>query len=330
MPTIRFQTQDGPRKVFISWKVILTAVGVLAVLFVFNTSFYSVEAGEVGVIQRFGKYVRKTGSGLHFKLPWGIEKVSKVNVEYRYKEEFGFHTVQAGITSRFETAHQSEFEKTSLMLTGDLNSAVVEWSVQYNIKDPRSYLFNVRNPERTLRDMCESIMREIVGDRSVTEVLTMGREEINVAVRDQLQGVLDAYESGIKITQVICQNVLPPRDVKSSFDEVNTAQQEMSKIENQARAEFNRVIPKARGNAQKMINEAEGYKQQRINRAAGDVARFRSILTEYQKAPEITRQRIYLETMAKILPKIKHKVVIDEDARSILPLLELGNGGKSK
>lgn len=324
MKYVHVQTRDGPQMFKIPWGTILTVLGIIVLLVIINSSYYSVEAGEIGVIQRFGEFVREAGPGLHFKLPWGIEKVTKVNVEYRYKEEFGFRTdptsTRAGVNTRYDSTN---FERVSLMLTGDLNCAVVEWSVQYNIKDPKEYLFQVRNPEQTLRDMTESIMREIVGDRSVTEVITQGRQEINVEVKQQLQKVLDSYKSGIRVTQVICQSILPPKEVMTSFNEVNKAQQEMDKIVNQAQAAYNKVIPKARGEALKMINEAEGYKQERINRATGDVARFRHILAEYKKAPDVTRRRLYLETMEKVLPQIRHKVIIDENARSILPLLDL-------
>ena len=172
-------------------------------------------------------------------------------------------------------------------------------------------------------------MREVVGDRSVNEVIIGGREEINFEVKRQLQEVLDSYQSGINITQVICQTIVPPQEVKDSFNEVNMAQQEMDRTVNEALKAYNMVIPKAKGQAMKVINEAEGYKQERINRANGDVARFKSILVEYNKAPEITRQRIYLETMVKILPMIRHKVIIDEEARSVLPLLQLNREGRT-
>ena len=329
MKDIKIQTRDGPVTVNIPWKIILIVVVVGLFLVIVKSSYYSVEAGERGVIQRFGEYSRISGPGLHFKLPWGIEKVTKVNVELRYKQEFGYRTMSAGVQSRYDTWRRVQYEQVSLMLTGDLNCAVVEWSVQYNIKDPVEFLFNVRNPETTLHDMCESIMREIVGDRSVTEVLTMGREEINFEVKQQLQEVLDQYKSGINITQVICQNVLPPREVKTSFDDVNKAQQEMDKIVQQARAEYNKIIPRAEGQALKTINEAEGYSQERINMAGGDVARFKNLLIEYKKDPEIMMQRIYLETMEKILPNIKNKVIIDEEARSVLPFLDLKREGRS-
>ncbi len=331
MPKIEIQTRDGPKPINIPMKYIVIGIGVAVLFIILQSSYYTVETGERGIVQRFGKFERDTGPGLHFKFPWGIEEVTNVNVEYRYKEEFGFRTLQAGIVSRFDETRASrrKFEDVSLMLTGDLNCAVVEWIVQFNIKDPIDYLFKVRDPGKTIRDMSESIMREVVGDRSVNEVIIGGREEINFEVKRQLQEVLDSYQSGINVTQVICQTIVPPQEVKDSFNEVNMAQQEMDRTVNEALKAYNMVIPKAKGQAMKVINEAEGYKQERINRANGDVARFKSILVEYNKAPEITRQRIYLETMVKILPMIRHKVIIDAEARSVLPLLQLNREGRS-
>ncbi|MBU0754569.1 MAG: FtsH protease activity modulator HflK [Planctomycetes bacterium] len=333
MAYIKVQTRDGPKEVRIPWGTIFIVVGIIILLVIINSSYYSVQAGEVGVVQRFGEYIRETGPGLHFKLPWGIEKVTKVNVEYRYKEEFGYKTEQAGITTRYVSPRQVDFETVSLMLTGDLNCAVVEWSVQYNIKDPKAYLFNVRNPEQTLRDMSESVMREIVGDRSVTEVITVSQEAsqeqgLGAEVRRQLQDVLDKYNSGIRVTQVVIKTANPPKEVKASFNEVNQAQQQMEQTKNQAEQAYQKIIEPAKGQALKAITEAEGYKEERINMANGDVARFRNLLTEYEKAPDVTRRRIYLETMEKILPKINRTIIIDEEARSILPLLDLKQEGR--
>ena len=327
MAYIHVQTRDGPKPVHIPIKLVLGLVVLVLLLAVAGSCYYSIDTGERGVIQRFGRYVRQVGPGLHFKWPFGIEKVTPVNVEFRYKEELGFRTLEPGVETRFETSPRAQrgFEEVSLMLTGDLNCALVEWSVQYNIKDPRAYLFNVRTPRRTIRDLSESIMREVVGDRSVNEVIIGGREEINYEVKRQLQEVLDLYRAGIHVTQVICQTIMPPREVKDSFNEVNMAQQERDRLVNEALKGYNKVIPKAKGEAQKVVNEAEGYAQERINRAQGDTARFKSLLAEYKKAPEITRRRIYLETLSEILPRIRRKVILDEDARSVLPLLDLGD-----
>lgn len=334
MTRIKVQTRDGPREIRIPWATVLIVLGIIILLVVINSSYYSVQAGEVGVVQRFGDFVRQTAPGLHFKFPWGIEEVTKVNVEYRYKEEFGFKTDQAGVSTRYVSSRRANFDAVSLMLTGDLNCAVVEWSVQYNIKDPVAYLFNVRSPEQTLRDMSESIMREVVGDRSVTEVITVGAEasqekSLGGEVRQKLQEVLDIYNSGIRITQVVLKTANPPDRVRDSFNEVNTAQQQMDRIKNDAEKAYNEVIEPAKGQALKMITEAEGYKEERINEANGNVARFKNILTEYEKAPEITRQRLYLETLEKVLPKVHNIIIIDDEAQSILPFLDLKKEGRT-
>jgi len=271
------------------------------------------------VVLRFGKYTKSTPPGLHFKIPF-IDKVYQVAVERQLKEEFGFRTISAGATTQYDTRR---YDSESVMLTGDLNVVVVEWIIQYRIEDPYKYLFMVRNSRGTLRDMSEAVMREVVGDRTLNEVLTVGRQEITQTVQDKLQELCNEYQNGIRVRQVVLQNVDPPDAVKASFNEVNQAQQDREKLINQARAEYNRVIPRARGEAQQTIQSAEGYATERVNRALGDVKRFEAVLTEYQKAPEITRQRIYLETMSKVLPRIEKKIILDEQTGGILPLLNL-------
>ncbi len=322
MSSMTIQTPNGPKRVDVPWKTIFTILFVVLVLLFLSSTYYSIEANEVGIVQTFGKYTKTTQPGLHFKWPWGIEKVTKVPVSLVRKQEFGFLTEKAGIRTRYARKSR-ELTAVSLMLTGDLNCAEVEWSVQYTVKDPFSFLFRIRDPEKTLRDMSESIMREVVGDRSVTEVLTSGRHEINVGVQQMLQETLDSFAAGINITQVILQDVNPPDEVKASFNEVNDAQQEMKRTINQAEQAYNKAIPRARGDAEKMVSEAEGYATERINRAFGDVARFNNILTEYNKAKEITRWRLYLETMSEVLPEIRKKTIIDSELESILPLLDL-------
>lgn len=298
-------------------QVWLAVLIILIVVFVAN-GFYMIQAENVGVILRFGKYTRTTEPGLHVKLPF-VERVYKVAVERQLKEEFGFRTVSAGIDSRYSRSYSSE----SIMLTGDLNVAVVEWIIQYRIDDPYKYLFKVRNPRQTLRDMSEAVMREIVGDRTLNEILTIGRQEISLKVESKMQDMCDQYENGIRIKQVVLRNVDPPDPVKPSFNEVNQAQQDREKLINQAVSEYNKVIPKAKGQAQQTIQQAEGYATERINRAKGDVARFTAVFEEYSKAPEITRKRMYLETMGLVLPKVETKYIIDEKTGGILPLLDI-------
>jgi membrane protease subunit HflK len=298
-------------------------LGVVGAIFLFS-SIFTVEPEEVGVILRFGKFVRTVNPGLNLKLPFSIESVTKVPVERQLKLEFGFRTEKAGVNTRFS---RKNYLGESLMLTGDLNSAEVEWIVQYRIKDPYQFLFRVRNTVETFRDINEATMREIVGDRTVNEVLTVGRQEIADSVSRKLQELCDQYETGIKVEQVVLQDVNPPEKVKPAFNEVNEAQQEREKLINQARSEYNRVIPKARGEADRSIEEARGYALERVNRSKGEAAKFSSIYHEYANAKEVTRQRIYLETMNDVMQKVGMKVISDERASGILPLLQLKKEG---
>jgi membrane protease subunit HflK len=265
------------------------------------------------------------------KLPLGIERVMKVPVQRQLKEEFGFQTVSAGVRSQYTDRGK---EAESNMLTGDLNAAVVEWVVQYRIVDPYQYLFRVRNVRSTFRDMTEAVVRRVVGDRTVNEVLTVGRQEIAALVEEQLQELCVQYETGINVDQVVLQDVNPPDAVKPSFNEVNEAQQEREKLINEAQSDYNRVIPRARGEAQQTINEAEGYALNRFNTARGDSARFVAVFDEYRLAPEVTKKRIYLETMNTVLPQVQKKIIVDENLKGIIPLLNLepssGKGGDGK
>ena len=273
----------------------------------------------MGVLQRFGKYLREVPPGLHFKLPLGIDLVTIVPVKRQLKQEFGFAT--PGATNPYQ--YPQEPEKESQMVTGDLNAALVEWVVQYRISDPEKFLFKVREPSATLRDVSESVMREAVGDRTVDEVITIGRQEIEVEALAKMQQLATKYEMGVSIDQVQLKNINPPKPVQESFNEVNQAQQEKEKLINQARRDYNKVIPLAEGQKDQRIREAEGYRLKRINEAEGDAARFDAVLTEYVKAPEVTRRRIYLETLQAVLPNLRSKIVVDDAVRGILPLLNL-------
>jgi len=295
---------------------------VLILLFFGSSSFYTVDVDEVGVIQRFGKYVRTTQPGLNFKWPAGIEKVTKVKVRRVFKEEFGFSSLRSeGERTRFSAS--SEDSNVALMLTGDLNVALVPWIVQYRIKDPYNYLFKVHDNRRLLMDMAEAAMRLVVGDRSVNEVISK-REEIAVEARNILQAELDNAESGISIVTIEMKRTNVPEPVQPSFNEVNQAIQEKEKLIYQAREEYNKAIPSARGEAERTIRAAEGYALDRVNRAKGDVARFQSLYAEYQKAKDVTRRRLYLEMMSNIYPKIGDKIILDADQKNLLPLLNLG------
>lgn len=294
---------------------ILIGIGLILLLVTLYSAIYQVQPEEVGVILRFGKYVRTTEPGLHFKIPF-VESVAKVPVQRQLKEEFGFRTTEADIRSQFR-GQQDE----ALMLTGDLNVAVVEWIVQYRVVDPYLYLFKVRNLDETFRAMNEAMMRQVIGDRTVTEVLTVGRQEIEATVQEQLQRLCAQYQTGITIDQVVLQDVNPPDPVKPSWDGVNQAQQQRDRLINEARAEYNQVIPRARGEAEQTILQAEGYATNRVNRAQGDAARFKAIYEEYRRAPVVTRKRMYLETMEEILPRLGGKVFLDSDADGVMPLV---------
>ncbi len=288
-----------------------------------STSVFQVEPEEEGVVLRFGEFDRKVEPGLNFKLPLGIETVWKVPTQRQLKEEFGFRTVRADTRSQYQS---QGLEGEKLMLTGDLNVAVVEWIAQYRVNDPYKYLFKVRNVESTFRDMNEAVMRNIIGDRSVSEVLTVGRQEIEVEAERQLQILCDEYETGIQVEQVVLQNVNPPDEVKPSFDEVNQAQQERERKINEAKTEFNKIIPAARGQAEQTIAQAEGYAVERVNRATGEAQRFTALRQAYQQAPEVTRKRLYLETMTEVYPKAQRKVLVSEESAGVLPLMNLGGG----
>ena len=299
--------------------VIIIASALLAVLLI-ATTWFTVDPEETGVVLRFGRFARTVPSGLHLKLPYPFENVIKVPVERQLKEEFGFRTQEAGIRTEYSKADLGE---ESLMLTGDLNVAVVEWTAQFRVRDPYKFLFKVRNVRKTFRDMNETVMREVVGDRSVNEVLTVGRQEIAAEVEQRLQALCDQYETGIKVEQIVLQDVNPPDAVKPSFNEVNQAQQEREKLINQARADYNQVIPRARGEALQTIEHAQGFATDRVNRARGDAELFTQVHAAYSRAPEVTRRRMYLETMGLIYPKVKRKIVLDESLRGVLPLLPL-------
>ena len=300
--------------------LMLLAVIALAIIGAW-TSYYAVPSDSVAVVQRFGKYLKVVPPGLHFKLPIGIDETTIVPVKRQLKQEFGFAT--PGATDPFQSPHPRDAKRETQMVTGDLNAALVEWVVQYRIFDPVKFLFEVREPSETLRYVSESVMREVVGDRTVDEVITIGRQEIESEALTRMQALSSKYIMGISIDQVQLKNINPPEPVQESFNEVNQAQQEKEKLINEARRDYNKVIPLAEGEKDQRIREADGYRLKRINEAEGDVARFNALLAEYSKAPEVTRRRIYVETMQEVMPSIRSKFIVDEKSRSILPLLNL-------
>lgn len=297
---------------------------VLAVLLLWS-SWFTVQPEETGVVQRFGKVVRTVGPGLHFKIPYGVETVLLVPTARVLKEEFGFRTEVPGRRTQYSPR---DFLNESLMLTGDLNVIDVDWIVQYRIDDPEKFLFRVREPVDTIRDVSEAVMRRIVGNRLGSDVLTVGRETVQEEVKLEMQKILADYETGVRITAVKLQDVTPPDPVKPAFNEVNEARQDKERTINQAQEQANREIPKARGEAARTITEAEGYALERVNRAKGEANRFQAILAEYQKAPEVTRKRLYLEALTVILPEAKSLYIVDADQKALIPWLSLDSGLK--
>jgi membrane protease subunit HflK len=298
--------------------VIMLAVLALAGLGAWS-AYYTVPSDSVAVVQRFGEYLKSVPPGLHFKLPLGVDVATIVPVKRQLKQEFGFTT--PGASDPYQSPHDERRETE--MVTGDLNAALVEWVVQYRISDPVKFLFEVREPSETLRYVSESVMREVVGDRTVDEVITIGRQEIETEALTKMQALSTKYAMGISIDQVQLKNINPPGPVQESFNEVNQAQQEKEKLINEARRDYNKVIPLAEGEKDQRIREADGYRLKRVNEAEGDVARFSALLAEYSKAPEVTRRRIYIETLQDVMPRIRSKIIIDEQTRSILPFLNL-------
>jgi len=293
---------------------------VLVFIYAIWSSIFRVELEEEGVLLTLGEYSGLRQSGIHLKWPAPIQTVIKIPTKRELEMEFG----QRAKTSSNRRVGRSEVEEESLMLTGDLNVAVVPWKTQYRIAEPDKFLFKVKDPIGTFRDMNEAVMREVIGDRSVNEVLTTGRQEIASKMEDKLQKMCDQYENGIKINRILLQKVLPPKQVQDAFNEVNTAEQEKEKMINQALGDYNKIIPRARGEAEQTVQQAEGYAMDRINRAKGDVSLFEDLLKAYKKAPEVTKNRIYLETMADVYPNVKQKIILDKELEGVLPLLPLG------
>jgi len=304
-----------------SWAIGGAIFGAVFLIAMIASSVYTVQPEEVAVIQRFGKYLDTMQPGLHFKLPLGIDKKTIVRPRFSYKEEFTINAAPSRSRGRqtFQPSRTGEF---SLMLTGDLNIASVEWSVQYQIQDPRSFLFNIRNPVSTLRDAAEAAMRLVVGDRSVDEVLTVGREDVNRESQEKLQILMDSYKTGIQIVAVVLQSVTPPDPVKDSFDNVNKAKQQKETMVNEAREAYNKVIPRARGEAEKVVSTSEGYATKRVNEAKGDAQRFIEVHRAYAASPSVIRKRLYIEKMADIFSRLDNIWVVDDKLKNVIPLLQ--------
>ena len=297
--------------------VIVLVIAVATVV----SSVYSVQTDGQAVIKRLGRVVSVKPPGLHFKLPFGIDRHYFIPTERVLKQEFGFRTVEPGRQTRYSKNQSTETE--SLMLTGDLNVIDVEWVVQYRIVDPVLFMHRVREPVDSIRDMSEAVMRRIVGNRLGSDVLTVGRVTIAAEVKSELQQILDTYEMGISIERIELQDVTPPESVKPAFNEVNEARQQLERLINEAEKKRNQVIPRARGEADQIIAEAEAYRAERVNQANGEAARFTELVAVYRQAPEVTRQRLYIEMMNEVLPTVDQLYVVDESVKGILPLLNL-------
>ena len=301
-------------------------IGILGLIF-FSTLLYQVGTDEVGIITRFGKYIATTQPGLHVKIPYGVDRVAKVPVKRVQKEEFGFRTAVPGVRTEYVRGIAAD---ESLMLTGDLNSAVVEWIVQYRIGNPVDYLFKIRNARDIIRDASESVMRQVVGDRSVDEVIILSRREVAMESKEQLQNILNSYEAGIHVVTLELKDVNPPDPVKPAFNEVNEAKQEKERMVNEAWEAYNKVVPRASGEAEKTIRQAEGYALNRVNRAKGDANKFLAIWKEYNRSKDVTKRRLYLETLNEVLPRIGRKYIVDSEQKGLVQLLQLEEKGGVK
>jgi membrane protease subunit HflK len=308
-------------------------IGVLLVLWATVSVFYQVNAESEGVVLRLGAYVRTSQPGLHGKLPWPIETVYVVPIRLIQTLEFGFATVRPGRVTQY-ARKTPNLETMARMLTGDLNLAHVEWIVQYRIKDAKHYLFQIGGDpdsksavEDTIRDVSESVMRKLVGDASVDEVITIGRDQIASDAKVEMQKMLNQYKAGVEIVTVKLQAATPPEEVKDAFDEVNRARQNKERVVNEAMGERNRMVPAARGQRDRIISEAEGYKERIVLETQGRANAFMAQLAEFEKAPEVTQTRLYLTAMEEILAQAESKTVIDESIRGLLPLLNLEAGG---
>ena len=310
-------------------KLIALVIALLLLAWGAFSSFYEVGTEETGVVLRFGHFNGFAEPGLHFKLPFGIDTVTLVKTGRVLKEEFGFRTVEPGVRTTYTN---KGLDEESLTLTGDLNVVDLEWIVQYQIADPFKFLYRIKDPRETIRDISEAAVREVVGNSNVNEVLTTERAMLAGTIEKNLQQILNGYDIGVRIVTVKFQDVNPPEAVKAAFNEVNEAEQEKESMIFQAREQYNREVPKAKGVAKSTILEAEGYALERLNQARGETDRFLALLGEYRKAPKVTRQRLYLETLEKVLPAVDEVYVMDKDGAGALPLLPLrtGKGGGEK
>jgi membrane protease subunit HflK len=302
-------------------RTLIIIVIVIALIVIVMGSFFVVDQTEEAVVLRFGQYNRTVGPGLQFKLPFGIEKNYNVPTQVIQSMQFGFRVERPGVNTVFSDV---DYPEESIMLTGDLNIIDVEWIIQYRIQNPQEWLFNVENREKTIRDISQSVINRLVGDRAILDVIGDARTVIEDTGRQEMQRILDSYGLGVNITQVRLQNIVPPVGrVQDAFEDVNKAIQDMNRLINEGREQFNNEIPRARGEADRIIQEAQGYAARRVNTAEGDVARFNSVLTEYQADPQTTRTRLYFEMMEDVFAEAEDTELIDRNLQNFIPLLNL-------
>ena len=301
--------------------IVLIAVIVLAGIL---SSLYMVDQTEQSVILLFGKYNRITGPGLHTKLPFGIEQNYNVPTQVIQTMPFGFRTQQAGVSTIYD---KSDYPEESVMLTGDLNIVDVEWVIQYRIVDPYKWLFKVENRTKTIRDISQSVINMLVGDRAILNVMGSERTIISLESQELMNEIFDTYDLGISVTTVQLKNIVPPiGEVQDAYEDVNMAIQDMEKLINEGKESYNNEIPLAQGQAAQMIQIAEGYATERVNEANGNVARFNSVLTEYEKNKSVTRSRLYIEMIEDVFGQEEGTDIIDKNLDNFLPLKSLQGG----
>lgn len=314
---VKKKLQLNPKKGFFT---LLVVVAIIAAVIGGSSSVYKVDTEETGVVLRFGKFTKFSNPGLHFKMPFGVDRVYLVPTGRVLKEEFGYRTVTPGVRT---TYNKRGLEEESLTLTGDLNVSDVEWIVQFQVADPFKYIFKIKDPVGTIRDIAEAMVRKTIGDADVTQVLTTDRAALAGKIQLSLQAILQQYDIGVRIVTVKFQDVNPPEAVKDAFNEVNEAEQQKESLIFQAREQYNREVPKARGEAKRKLQEAQGYAVERINKARGETNRFVALLAEYKKAPIVTRRRIQIETLEQVLPNLDEIYIMDKSTNGLLPLLPL-------
>lgn len=304
--------------------IIIIAI-VVVVVVLFSTSVFVVDTTERGVVTTFGKFTSIAAPGLHWKIPFGIQKNYNVKTEVVQVEEFGYRTERSGVQTIYSAR---EYPEEATMLTGDLNIVDVEWIIQYRIVDPKAWLFNVSPSERTrtIRDISQSSMNMLVGDRTILNVLGPERVAIETSCAEIMNETLNHYNLGVKVIAVKLQNIVPPKGVQEAFEDVNKAIQDMNRLINEGKEAYNQEIPKAQGQADQIVQVAQGYATERVNKAHGDVARFASVYTEYRKAPDVTRERLYYEMIEQVFEGEKSVELIDKELKNFLPLMNLGTG----